>query len=374
MVSFSGESAEVPQSAVDDWTKRLPDICAGYALKDIFNADETGLYYRSLPRTSLVHKNDDKKGIKTAKERMTVLLACSATGEKLKPLLIGKSENPRCFKNVHKSSLGVEYAWNRKSWMTAALFTSWLNRVNNRMKAQERRILLLVDNCAAHPHIELSNIKLVFLPPNTTSKLQPLDGGIIAQVKALYRKRMLRHLLVEMDEVSTATQLAKSITLLDAVRWLGNAWFAIKPSTCVKCFAHCGLVDATTSSSTIEEQEEVLLEEPYHQLLDGVTWESYIHMDDAVATVSTEPAFSFDPPADAESEHEDEEAEPEPIMSSKEALEQVKRLLAFVTVKGDNDAASQAMKLVSSVEEIRLKEKSKATQKTISDYFSCRSP
>lgn len=87
-VFFPGESAEVPQKALEDWAKCLPDICAGYELADVFNADETGLYYRSLPRTSLVHKDDDKKGIKTAKERMTVLLACSATGEKLKPLLI----------------------------------------------------------------------------------------------------------------------------------------------------------------------------------------------------------------------------------------------------------------------------------------------
>ena len=105
----------MPQATLDDWAKRLPDICSGYALKDVFNTDETGLYYRSLPKISMVHKNDERKGIKTSKERMTVLLACSATGEKLKPLIIGKSENPRCFKNVHKSILGVDYEWNRKS-------------------------------------------------------------------------------------------------------------------------------------------------------------------------------------------------------------------------------------------------------------------
>ncbi len=36
--------------------------------------------------------------------------------------------------------------------------------------------------------LELSHTKVVFLQPNTTSEIQPLDGGIIANVKALFRK------------------------------------------------------------------------------------------------------------------------------------------------------------------------------------------
>ena len=49
-------------------------------------------------------------------------------------------------------------------------------------------ILLYIDNCTAHPKVHLSNIKLIFLPPNTTSQLQPLDAGIIQAVKMIYRK------------------------------------------------------------------------------------------------------------------------------------------------------------------------------------------
>ena len=257
--------------------------------------------------------------------------------------------------------------------MTAGIFTSWLKKLNNRMRVQQRNILFLLANCSAHPHIELSNIKLVFLPPNTTSKLQPLDSGIIAQVKALYRKRMLRHILVEMDEVSTASQLAKSITLLDAVRWLGNAWHAVKPSTCVKCFARCGLVDAASTSPSEEEETIPPLEGPYHQLLNNITWEDYVQMDDTVATVSEEPAILTDPHAeDDESDHEGEEAEPEPepAMSSKEALQQMKRLITFFSVKGDSELVAEALKLKRSVEDIRLKEKSQSAQKSIKDFLS----
>ena len=85
------------------------------------------------------------------------------------------------------------------------------------MKLKGRKILLLVDNCPAHPEMTLSNVKIVFLPPNTTSKLQPCDAGIIENLKRGYRRRFLRHLLHSMDDKATARALARSVTVLDAI-------------------------------------------------------------------------------------------------------------------------------------------------------------
>ena len=102
----SGESASVREEDVADWAKRLPTICTGYEACNIFNADETGLFYRSLPNRSMVQKGDSCKGGKNAKERVTVLLDSSVIGEKLKPLVFGKAANPRCFKSINKGTLG----------------------------------------------------------------------------------------------------------------------------------------------------------------------------------------------------------------------------------------------------------------------------
>ena len=44
---LSGESAELKEEVVQEWVRRLKD-------KDIFNADETGLFFRSLHVRSLV--------------------------------------------------------------------------------------------------------------------------------------------------------------------------------------------------------------------------------------------------------------------------------------------------------------------------------
>ncbi len=42
---LSGEAADVSDNVVEDWQKRLPDICRNYAPEDIFNGDETGLFF-----------------------------------------------------------------------------------------------------------------------------------------------------------------------------------------------------------------------------------------------------------------------------------------------------------------------------------------
>ena len=159
------------------------------------------------------------------------MAACSATGEKLPLLVIGKSENPRCFRGYEKASLGVRWEANKKAWMTTDIFRKWLTHLNNSMSRAGRHILLLLDNCPAHPDLQFSNIKLVFLPKNTTSRLQPLDAGIIQNIKLQYRKRMMRHLLHVMDQCNSVSELVKRVTVLDAIGWLRAAWESVQTTT-----------------------------------------------------------------------------------------------------------------------------------------------
>jgi transposase len=86
-----GECASVDNSTTEEWTQRLPTLLDGYDEKDVFNADETGLFYRAIPDRSLVLSKEDCKGGKKSKERFTILLCTNWTGtEKLKPVVIGK--------------------------------------------------------------------------------------------------------------------------------------------------------------------------------------------------------------------------------------------------------------------------------------------
>lgn len=133
--------------------------------------DETGLFYRMQPDRVLATKQ--LEGKKKDKERMTVALCTNGDGsDMLPPLVIGKYENPRCFKNVCRRNLGCSYRWSKKAWMNFFIFKEWLLWLDKRLS---RKVLLIVDNCPAHGtdnHLPvLNNTEVMFLPPNMTSKI-----------------------------------------------------------------------------------------------------------------------------------------------------------------------------------------------------------
>ena len=90
-------------------------------------------------------------------------MACAnATGSIRLPLVfVHKSLNPRCFKNVEKSTLPVEYYAQKNSWMDSAIFQK---RFNNKFvpKCQKaladeglaQKALLLFDNAPSHPDVD----------------------------------------------------------------------------------------------------------------------------------------------------------------------------------------------------------------------------
>jgi predicted DNA-binding protein YlxM (UPF0122 family) len=95
---ISGESAAVDPVTVNEWKQRLSSIIDKYDPNDVYNADETGLFFKALPDRSLVLAKETCKGGKRSKERFTVLLCTNMTGtEKLRPLLIGKFPTPDFF-------------------------------------------------------------------------------------------------------------------------------------------------------------------------------------------------------------------------------------------------------------------------------------
>lgn len=118
--TISGEAGAVDDESIREWLQSVwKDAKEGYAENDIFNCDESASFYKLLPNKSLHRKGERCTGGKLSKERVTFMLCTNADGsEKLKPLLIGKAENPRAFKNKKKKSLPVHYYWNAKAWMT----------------------------------------------------------------------------------------------------------------------------------------------------------------------------------------------------------------------------------------------------------------
>jgi DDE superfamily endonuclease len=173
--------------------EKLHQILRNYDPKDIFNCDETGLFWKMKPSRTI--SNGPVAGTKQSKDCVTILFTCNSTGtEKLRPLFIHKYENPRALKNINKKSLPVNYYWNKKSWMQVSIWNDYLKKLDSHMRVQNRHILLLVDNAPTHALYEntnLTNITIEYLPPNTTSHLQPCDQGIINSFKVSSKPYLL---------------------------------------------------------------------------------------------------------------------------------------------------------------------------------------
>ncbi|XP_060576348.1 tigger transposable element-derived protein 4-like [Ruditapes philippinarum] len=109
----SGESNSVDKTGeeFENWQSRLPSILEKYRPDDVFNADETAIFYRAMPDKTLEFKTKACHGGKVNKERLTAMVCANMSGtEKLPLLVLGKSEKPRCFKNVR--TLPTQYKAN----------------------------------------------------------------------------------------------------------------------------------------------------------------------------------------------------------------------------------------------------------------------
>ena len=113
-----GESKSADKSQLSDWFTIFENISKNYSEDDIFNFDETSLFMKAQNSHSYLFENDDRKGVKVDKTRITVGLCFNGKGDEICPMVIGKSANPRAFKNYDFSSLNLHYFSNKNAWCT----------------------------------------------------------------------------------------------------------------------------------------------------------------------------------------------------------------------------------------------------------------
>ncbi|GBL74291.1 Tigger transposable element-derived protein 6 [Araneus ventricosus] len=116
-------------------------------MTDIFNADETDLFYRVLPEKTLCLEGEKCSGGKISKERLTLLLCCNMLEDFEIPVVIGKTKKPRCFKNIDVRKLSVSWKSNKKAWITTEIMSDWLMELEKKMKKQKRKIILFMGQC-----------------------------------------------------------------------------------------------------------------------------------------------------------------------------------------------------------------------------------
>ncbi|GFX73979.1 tigger transposable element-derived protein 1 [Trichonephila clavipes] len=95
-IKITGESATADEGAAKIFPEELAKIIedGDYSADQVFNADETGLYWKKL-LNRIAKDEKTASGHKASKDRVTLLLCSNASGDRmLKPLLINKSRRP----------------------------------------------------------------------------------------------------------------------------------------------------------------------------------------------------------------------------------------------------------------------------------------
>lgn len=279
-----GESADIDPAKLEEMRSKSLERISLFRPSCIYNCDETALWWERIPNRSLTSRA--LPGKKKSRQRISLMFCCNSDGsDKMKPMFIGHTKrkpnparqesesepNPpkkrktrvstyfhRCF-GEHNSKLPkdeCEWRATSKAWMTYLVMMEWLRLFNDHVKKQGKHALLLMDNHSSHKKAvdllegteDLSHVDVHFLPPNTTSKLQPLDQGIIQSFKCRYTKRWLTHMLDKCE-----AKLSYKIDLLTAVEWSIEAWKDISKTCISNCWRHTGYIEPCSVEYVVPE-------------------------------------------------------------------------------------------------------------------------
>jgi hypothetical protein len=240
-------------------------------------------------------------GHKENKIRFTFLPCANQSGDHKLPLMvIGTAKQPRCFpKDI--SSMPIHYRANKSAWMTRDLFKEWFHdvfvvkvREYSATQGIPAEAILLLDNCSAH-HFDMDLrsddglIKTAYLPPNVTSigkkthdfgnnKIfflflfvgQPMDQTVIANIKVIYKKKLLRSLLLD-SENQNFNHRMKAVNIFDAVKWLVESWNEISPINIIKSWSKISHVSEFTHYEALEEVDDELETENLYESIKNIS-------------------------------------------------------------------------------------------------------
>ena len=165
--------------------------------------------------------------------------------------------------------------------MREDIFEAWILQLNNQLKGQNRKVIMILDNASSHvvscakvgkshefSTLELTNMTLIFLPHNATSMVQPLDQGIIASFEIQYKKKLLQWVLSQYND-ATLKDLGKVVPNINhAFMWSYEVWSELDAQIFRNCWGMPHISPATwnVDFSLVDEREKIRLQEEQDEL------------------------------------------------------------------------------------------------------------
>ena len=165
------------------------------------------------------------------------MICSNASGTlKLPLVLIGKNTKLYGFKSL--TVRPVVYKSQKNTWMTALLFEEWFKeqfvpQVQSFLKNMELspKAVLFMDNRDGHlENLSHDEIRVEFFPPNISLLIQPMDIGVLQNLKTLYRTNVMSFFI---DQFNIGTNLPiamKKLSIRNVIFWITTAWNKVNKS------------------------------------------------------------------------------------------------------------------------------------------------
>lgn len=250
----------------------------GITHHNIYNMDEMGLMWKVVPSKTLIHSNDKSVATqKLKKDCVIVGLCANGSGSHKLDISIHKFHDLKALKNCN--SLPVIYKVQERAWVNKEIFNEWYE---NHFKPSVRRyqmghgtfgkVILLLDNSQSFELNPLEiqhdeNFEIIFLPPNTTALLQPMDQGIAAKLKKAYFHKMLRTVLQYSEDIQ---EFYMKYNVKDCIRLLHEAWNDMSAISIQNAWKK---IMKNNSPEVIEENSDTFLDLELSHIISTITGE-----------------------------------------------------------------------------------------------------
>ncbi|THC89702.1 hypothetical protein EYZ11_010853 [Aspergillus tanneri] len=354
----------------------IRQVLRAYAPQDIFNCDESGLFWRMIPGQSLY--TCQIPGRKKESSRINALFCCNSDASERLPIwFVGTAERPKAFTaaSINIENLGCVWRSHRYAWITGDIFKEWLIWFDQMMVG--RKVALLLDNFSAHEtgfketRLQLQNTLIVWLP---TNQYQPLEQGIIRTWKAYWKREWMSFIMAEFER---GYDPVLTMTVLKAIQWAISAWNLDVPAdTIISCFRKALAAGDTTAinidnSQLVREiQQEVQRLQLTNRINEAMNINQFLDSAEEQVTDNLEDIdrmvlCQFTTPE----EEEDDGWEALPTISASDALESLQKLRLYEEQQADADRAF--IQLLLRHERVLIKRKGKLnSNKKISELSS----
>ncbi|GMF09170.1 unnamed protein product [Phytophthora lilii] len=288
----TGMAALLPDRMTSDQrVQKIRELLLTVTPSCIWNIDELAMRHRTTSARLDSVVNMDVRSL----ERISVAVAVSAAGEKLRLQVVGKDPSPDSLKDVDTlTTYGIQYRDHCRASHDAHTIVDFIQAMNQEAMARKQVWYLVLDSCTAHvaaahalnPAGSFRNgfsfeaIVLLFLPPGPSNEAQPLHQGIFRSLKSQFRREMLQALINEHEQwmaykseqangstnngtspVNDAFDVHAHTHLRNTLSWLQKAWEAV-PNSLIRRAWSASLYlpavipgDADPSASIGEEDE-----------------------------------------------------------------------------------------------------------------------